>query len=415
VSIVRRIAHVVDTRRHRQRYAEFRSLVRSGRLDEAIIVGHVLVEALPSNSEIRRSLANCHARLGDDDTAAALLLAGLEPGLVRGLEAPLAAADRSIDPRGGQAPPWRLMPKGISNVCVVEHGPRDAQGGAYITKVIRGSRRHKEVRFFETIADWSPELARMAPRLLLCQSVPRLGLTMLTIEKIEGRLPTVDDRRKVAAAHDVLTRARVPPSLTSHPRSWFAHDTIRREIRWRLHKRIDLRHTLCSVHLPPVNAQTFRRLAYRASRERWPAAVADVLNRLRRVVIDDGALRAVDPARDYAFIHGDFQVANLLVDARDERLRVLDWESYRFGPPAVDVARYCGVRHMFSEVDDAFMASSRASPTEHADTNGSLQDILLTYALLVSWFDELPHGSLADHADSRLLPAIEKLEQLVRS
>ena len=391
-------------------FDEFRSLVDQRRLEEAVRIGEVILRRSPGDQRVRRTLANCHARLGRHERADEILRGGLSERFLEGLAEPLAVVGRAIDPNAiAGAPEWMLLPKGVSNVCVVDHGLRDKGGFEYVTKVLRGTRRHKEVAFYESVRDWAPGIARIAPRMLMCQELPSLGVTLLSIEKVRGRLANHGDLSLAADTSEVLSTHDLPPVLTPSPLARFVRDAMRRQEAWHRSRRIPLRETFSYVHQRSVNTRILERLEVACRAQRWPSVALRVLQRLRRAVIGGGLHRQVVPKRDYGFVHGDFQTANLILDEDDGRLRVLDWESYRFGPPAIDIAKFAGVGVPFSRID----SESRRRPC--SDARAAMRISLLTYALLVSWLVTLGPKASDEVNRTHFSPALDRLESLSAS
>ena len=186
-------------------------------------------------------------------------------------------------------------------------------------------------------------------------------------------------------------------------------DVVRREAWWYARNRIVLPATFARIHEPGVHARLMKRLRLQVSRRRFPRWTGVIIDRIAAVG-EQGLLERMEPLRDHGFLHGDFQTANILIDERDHRVRLLDWESYRSGPSFIDLVQYFGTRFTFAEIENACAPDdAQGKPGVHD------QYAILLYGLLISWLLTMQPGWLTEARESHFLPTMDRLEQLARA
>lgn len=234
----------------------------------------------------------------------------------------------------------------------------------YLTKILE-KRKKREAYFYQEVLKKLPELKDYCPSLVF--SDPIGGIRVLTLEKVTFQEITKkeEDQQirqfflqtgRVEYSEELQDFLKVPNSV----------------MRLGEGRSQGLVKYFESIHQKETNEQLFQQIREKISRKRYPISVKVLFWVWEKMVIRSGIYKNIIPEKDFAFIHGDLGPHNLLYESNSNRVKVIDWNSYRMGPKTYDIANFT-------------IKSSRALP-DMEENLSSMDEFLLYYAMSIIAF-----------------------------
>ena len=393
--------------------AKFGAAIKRHDFHAAEAFGRELLARHPRQPRVRIRLAHVLEHLGRPEEAHATIASGVGRGLSSAISATIAKMYGDFGIATELADAWRFIPRGMSAVCSIEHRNASVDGVPLISKVVTpsSSKVAREVDFYTRIARHSTELRALAPRLVDYRSVegsPRHA--MLTLEMIAGRRPSVldfgvvrDGWIRLARGSDELVRV----GLTLQRSRW--RDQARRTAARTLRQSVLYPESFAWIHTRRAGIDLFDAILVRLRTRRATARAIAAAEYLRAFWFDRDLPTRVRPQQHYAFLHGDFHEANLIVDDANGACRVIDWESASWGPPALDITSFAAglSRVGFDHLEQVGLLSCHDVADAPLALRHPLAPVLLVVTLLARWLGQRSVELQEDAFDRTIAPAIE--------
>jgi hypothetical protein len=342
----RLVRHQADPRLEQQ----FNTAITRRDFGVAEALGFELLTRHPGHQRVRKRLAGILFRRGRIDEAHDLIAAGIGPRLASAIASGVLQLLTDLGVARGASKSWRYVTRGMSAVCAIEYPDTAVDGLRFITKVVdpRSPSTAREVAFYTRLTRSSSVLRSLAPRLIDYRRVPGSPLSMLTLEMLDGRRPSVLDVVHVFEAWLALARASddlVRAGIKLTRSRW--RDELRRVTLGRYRDTVLYTEIFCWIHTRRASLDLFGTILRRLHKRRAPERALVAARRLERYWFDLEVHARIVPRRDYSLIHGDFHEANLIVDSATNSCRVIDWESASWGPPGLDMSGFAAGLHSF--------------------------------------------------------------------
>ena len=374
-------------------------------------LGFELLAHHPRHMRSRKRLAGILYRQGRIDEAHDLIAVGIGPTLTSAIASTVGQLRSDLGAVDGASGRWRYLTRGMSAVCAIEYPDASINGMRFITKVVNPRSPHtaREIDFYTRLTRSSTRLRRLAPRLLDYRRVQGSRLAMLTLEMIDGRRPSVLDVARVRDAWFDLGRASddlAPAGIGISRSRW--RDEVRRVSLGRLRDTVLYTETFCWLHTTRAGLDLFGTILRKLRKKRAPERAIVAARRLEKYWTDFQVHARIEPRLHYAFIHGDFHEANLIVDATNGECRVVDWESASWGPPGLDMSGFAAglYRFEFEHLERDVLRHLSAGAELPRALRSPLAPSLLVVMLLARWLGQRSIERLDATFDRTVEPAL---------
>ena len=388
---------------HARDYASFLRHYRSAQYGDAVVVGSGLLAMNPADKVLRMRVANAMRSLNQEKESELIWNAGLDHDMLQTVRKIVPEIRNDITDSVRDADLWSIVPVGAGPYCIIDHG------GGWITKVVDIARNCQEVKIYRALDDRLSDLRAITPVLRDYRENESGTIGFLTIEKIDGESPVVDDSQVLVRAYARIREIAYNDVVGLIPKPNLLYQLAKIRISFFLTGSILVKETFCWIHRQDVNRWLFRAVRSRVRRKDYRRETVDVFRRLERVIMDSRIFERIIPAQHYRLIHGDLHRGNIIVDAAGKTIKIIDWEQCGVGPSGADLATYLNTDHSFQVIDKLCLSSDPAAGIRLT----MIEQVVFVYCLLISWLNRMRPQELADKHDEFLRPAIERLEQLV--
>src|SRR5690625_2621692 len=216
---------------------------------------------------------------------------------------------------------------GKNNLGVIVHRQGTSK---YITKISRASSiNQREHKFYSRILPDSQELAALAPRYV--SFFQQDDINYLTLEFINeaDRKPQLSEALSLTGWIQQGAPDNVSDELISELDTSYITPRALRSGR-----------SFASIHLPGHNALIFELLHDFAQENLESRCLLPIVHQLEKLVMNKRLYLALKPEIHYGMMHSDFTVDNIMGNKADGSFKIIDWQSYKYGPKFFDILRF---------------------------------------------------------------------------
>ena len=392
---------------HNRQKRKFYELYNQGKFEEAISFGEKALRKRKNNYHLRRMLAKAYRNLGHHHIAAIKLSEDLSITFGQDVKSIEAQIEKEIFGNSGVL---RVRSKfiylgGMNNYGQVQHEIIDENiSKEYITKISTPEKIKREYYFYSKICEENPKLKSVTANLLGYFESDNREMAFLTIDKITGNSAGLEHLQKVISAHKVL-------SLVTHNLGEIGLNTPNKKVFAKSnYKTIVSPTTFSGVHLEEVNKIIFKWLHEKILNHKYKCTGKSILSKLESIIIKDKFYEKIIPCRHFSLVHGDFGRHNILVDEKSEKIYIIDWSGYFFGPATFDMTRLFESFFLdFNSIKKIYI-----DKIINEDCKNSIIEVsIFTYMLIISWFKEKSIARTLENHNDYLVPAIDYLEYLI--
>lgn len=145
-----------------------------------------------------------------------------------------------------------------------------------------------------------------------------------------------------------------------------------------------------------------------AKRLNYTISINKNIDKLKKMVMGNRIYNYAVPHIQYGLIHGDFNIDNVVLDKKRNKVRVIDWETYIYGPRFLGIARFfASSRFSYSSIRDEYVYSMIES-----GKSSKVEQAFFLYAYIVFLILDDKGRSMAE-IDKLTTEAMSDMESLV--
>lgn len=385
-------------------YRDFLYQAEIGEWDKAISIGNKIFERYKNNENFHQKMAMCFGTINKNNQALKHIQKALELKMDCNIEDFVSGIERAISPELNISSKYYYISGHQSNWGIFEHDLISNESGRkFITKIVSAKDcYYREKNFYLNICSRFPVLKSVSPSLIYYSEMDSRGLYILTLEKVTGRRPDIDDLKEIIKLNETINsiaygdvKEFLPPKtpfiseIDNNLRFWGGFN-----------------HIFANIHKEETNKEVFRWLFVRIRKLSYSEKLLLLAEKLRFLILGQKIYEYLDPQKHYCLQHYDFHKEHIYLDDENLRACVIDWEKYYVGPKGYDLIQFFfRFNPQFRIVEEQFLSSN--------DRMDTIQKIFFVYPLLISYFVLLKNDSLEEHLSARIEPAIKYLEELI--
>lgn len=391
----------------RRKYKLFKKLIAQNKKNEAIDIGKQLLDGNPGDQMLRKKLSNLYWDIRRKKTCISTMRAVFSQELnakidsiIPNIQNAITSDVSSIDSK------FVNQSTGTNMVCWIKHTYRLEQGTkTYLTKIYR-SESNKEKLFYLKIREQYPILKSITPELINFTEIKPDNVSLLTMEKVVEKQKHLDEEyfNNVLEAHRIITSIRYNDVINLIPQ-----DDFNPKILQVAYNKVSLRLAFTVIHRESTNKEIFKQLYIKLRELSYSPDTIKLIRRLEYIIIDKKMYEKLKPELHYAFLHGDFNRSNILIDNNRCHCKVIDWSNLMVGPVGLDIVQFFkAFDFSFRKIDKLYLTNVYYE--SHLET---IEKIFFIYALIIIvWFQKLDQNTVNTQHHEYLGPAIECLEML---
>jgi len=377
----------------------FKQLIKRGKWFKATLVGEQLITLFPNNFNYSVELAKCYQEMGNYFRANDIIQKYMDfnfnlNNVVKMLEHEINSSD-NIESK-------YMNLEGNNNCGLIEHKIYTSKSvNKYLTKISQSKHNEMEKLFYNKVYYYFPKIRKITPKLVNIKEIDEANLFILTMDKVEGEKPSLDDQTIHKASKISQTISSIKYSEVYQ---WFPLIVDKEG-----HKLIDLLWSFGEIHKEFTNKNLFSFIFKEIDNSDYSKETVKLFKRLEIAIMKNKMYKNLEPMDHYSIQHGDFFQWNLLNDNYSNELTVIDWGLMRIGPTWCDMAGFFGeIRYPFHKIKSNFLSNSEASG--HMEP---IEKLFFIYTLIAVWFVEFSKDEFEKSHEIYLRPAIELMESMV--
>jgi hypothetical protein len=369
--------------------------------DKAANVAAKLVMLFPDNTYYKMRLASCYHKSGNNEKAFSLLKNGLK--LNMSLEELIIIVEKKIGLEKIKSN--YLYLGGWQNLGFIEHEIDCKKSRSnLITKISTVDSCESELLFFKIISKQYPEIKKYTPELINILELKKENLSLITMEKINGRSPNLDKK----LLQEVINVSTIISSMSYSNTKNRIPLPIVNEVQLKPNRLISCLHFLMFSHKKSTNKELFVSLYKYMEENSYSANTIKIINILESIIMKNELYNHINPELHFSVQHGDFSLGNFMRDSTDDKLYIIDWGHMRVGPRWIDLAGFLGrYNTSFHTVNDLYLSNLDVS--NHLEP---IERLFFVYTLIIAWFSALSPENFEKQYENNLLPAIHYVKKI---
>ncbi|OLO42367.1 hypothetical protein BTR23_03880 [Alkalihalophilus pseudofirmus] len=380
---------------------KFNLLLANRKYFEATKLGENLYAANSDNITFLKKMAFCCYYSDQHENANSYLKLSLEHKTGYSLEELLNSVQNQILEIEGPITSKYVYIGGFANFGFIEHYAINSnKTKTYITKITSNKKKYnkkgdKESFFYQYICQQYPELINIVPRFIDFKKLDAEGVSLLTVEKINGAQPTKKNVNDIVKISDKINSISLNKAITLGININYNNANSIAKL----------------IHKKSTNKEVFSIMNYKLKTFSNPSSLSSLISRVENLILGIKLYRKIIPETHYSFCHNDFHRNNIIVDDTDGKCYVIDWDNYTVGLKGWDMIYFFGdFQFTFEEILQYYL-NLKDSKT----INETVWKIFFVYLLIFIWIDRSKSNHLEDKIEGYILPAVEYIEDLSNS
>jgi len=362
-------------------------------------------------ADIYRKTGICYTALKKFDLSIINFKKYIELNTGLQLDKIISELEGDIEPKTGNLKSKYKYVGGRGNYGFIEHETYESNyNNKYLTKITsqKSINSQKESIFYSVICEQYPELKSITPHLVNIKTMKEGNLKFLTLEKVKGKRPEVEqDLKYIVDLQRIISSVKF--KNMQHLASQFESKKYfcLNDLSIPAPKRLEA--TFANISKGSTNEAIFKWI-YSEVYALGEKNIIHLINKLKYLIYNAKMYEKLDSVQNFALQHGDFSKYNILIDKKTSNVNVIDWRSYFIGPVGFDIAYFFRKEMLtFDSIDKIFLSNPR-----YSDLLTLIEKIFFVYTLIILLFLNITGIKFNnEYYYSYLKQATDRLEILV--
>lgn len=285
---------------------------------------------------------------------------------------------------------------GKNNLGAFVHKVNNEEFITKITKIGNGSK--KETTFYEEVVSLFPQVQDAVPRFI--SSINKNDINYLTIEKIEFN-------NSACSFDDVVKASQLVSSI---PYKSINRKFPNSNYNYRLKNRANfITPYFTNIHKKVYNNKLFNNLKKFSEQRGDSQVIQDIILYLEHEIMDNELFLYINPDKHYSLLHGDFQPSNILFDKKSEKIKIIDWPTFKVGPKFIDLTRYFQASlTSFKDIQSYYLNNDEVNKLE------LIEKVFFLYSFILFHFLILNKHNVYSNLNHFIIPALIEMNKLIK-
>ncbi|MFS0861493.1 phosphotransferase [Fredinandcohnia sp. 179-A 10B2 NHS] len=383
-----------------KRNKKLNRLLKLKKWEKAVNVAKSLVELHPNNVDYRLKLAKCYQQTENREMAFYTLQRGM--GIRINLKEIIKMIETDLNSDHPIASKYQYL-GGWQNLGLIEHSQSN-NGNKLITKIASLEASKNELLFYSKISRLYSEIQYFLPKIINIRFIEQDRLCLITMEKISGVIPHIDER----IIKDVIKINETISLMTYKDLDKLFEIPTARLEEITPNKMMSFLDNSFFINEENMNRKIFKSMFEHMLKFKYSSKSLMLIKDLESIIVDNQAYHLIKPEHHYSVQHGDFSLGNFLYDKSMDKLFIIDWGHMRVGPRWSDLAGFFGrYKFSFSKVNKLFLIDKNSGGKLDV-----IEKLFFTYLLIVVWFVVMSREEFEQNINFCLLPALNYLRSL---